>query len=67
MRNFIKMLPYKKALAVYLLVFLLLTAIGKTFGYEWYGFKFSLPIVLGSMMVDLLFTYFILYKKWPKN
>ena len=66
MRNFLKMLPYKPALMVYLLVFLVLTVVGKLFGYDWYGFKFSVPIILTSLVIDLLVTY-KLYNKWRKN
>lgn len=66
MRNFLKMLPYKPALMVYVFVFLALTVIGKLFGYGWYGFKFSIPIILVSLIIDLFVTYKI-YKKWRKN
>lgn len=66
MRNFLKMLPYKPALMVYLFVFLILTVVGKIFSYDWYGFKFSIPIILISLIIDLMATY-KLYSKWRKN
>lgn len=66
MKEFLKMLPYKPALMVYLFVFLLLTAVGKYFGHDWYGFKFSIPIILVTLIIDLLATY-KMFKKWRKN
>jgi hypothetical protein len=65
MRNFLKMLPYKPALMVYVFVFLLLTVVGKIFGHGWNGFKLSIPIILTSLIIDLLVTY-KMYKKWKK-
>jgi hypothetical protein len=66
MRNFLKILPYKQALMVYVVVLLLLTIAGKQLNRDWYGFKFSIPIVLTILIVDLLATY-RQYKKWQKN
>ena len=51
---------------VYVFVFLALTVIGKLFSYGWYGFKFSIPIILVSLIIDLFVTY-KMYKKWRKN
>jgi hypothetical protein len=64
--DFLKSLPYKPALMVYTVVFLLLTILGKYLGHDWYGFKFSIPIILTILIVDLLATY-KLYKKWRQN
>jgi hypothetical protein len=66
MKDFLKTLPYKQALAVYLLLFLVLTIVGRCLGYDWYGFKFSIPIISITLIIDLLATYKI-YKKWRKN
>lgn len=66
MIDFLKSLPYKPALMVYTVVFLLLTILGKYLGHDWYGFKFSIPIILTILIVDLLATY-KLYKKWRQN
>jgi hypothetical protein len=66
MRNFLKMLPIKLGLMVYVFVFLILTVVGKLLGHDWYGFKFSTPIILGLLIIDLFFTY-LKYKKWLKN
>jgi hypothetical protein len=66
MIDFLKSLPYKSALMVYTVVFLLLTILSKYLGHDWYGFKFSIPIILTILIVDLLATY-KLYKKWRQN
>jgi len=66
MKTFLKRLPYKPVLMVYLILFLVLTVVGKYFGFDWYGFKFSIPVTLTIVIIDLLATY-KLYKKWRKN
>jgi len=66
MMNFLKNLPYKPALMAYVVLLLILTIVGKYLGHNWYGFKFSIPIVLTMLIIDLLATY-KKYKKWQKN
>lgn len=66
MKTFLKRLPYKPVLMVYTVLFLILTIVGKYFGWGWYGFKFSIPTTLTIVIIDLLATY-KLYKKWRKN
>lgn len=66
MRDFLKRLPYKPALMVYTIVLLVLALVGRYLGYGWYGFKFSIPIILTVLIIDLLATYKT-YKKWRKN
>ena len=66
MRNFLRILPYKLAFMAYLVLTLSLTIVGKFLGHDWYGFKFSIPVVLTMLIIDLLTTY-KKYKKWQKN
>ena len=66
MKTFLKRLPYKPVIMVYLVLFLTLTVIGKYSGFDWYGFTFSIPTTLTIVIIDLLATY-KLYKKWRKN
>lgn len=66
MRDFIKKLPYKHALPLYVIFFLILTIIGKYCGFEWYGIKFSLSITFISLIIDLLLVYRIYKKSYKK-
>lgn len=66
MKNFLRSLPYKPALMVYTFILLVLSLIGRYLEYSWYGFKFSIPIIVMVLIIDLLVTY-KLYKKWWKN
>lgn len=51
---------------VYTIVLLVLSLVGRYLEYGWYGFKFSTPIILTVLIIDLLLTY-LKYKKWLKN
>lgn len=63
MIDFLKRLPYKTVLPLYVIFFLVLTIIGKSLGYSWLGFKFSIPLIFISILIDLLLVYKLKYKK----
>jgi hypothetical protein len=64
MKNFLRSLPYKPALMVYTIVLLVLSLVGRYLEYGWYGFKFSTPIILTVLIIDLLLTYKLYKKRW---
>ena len=63
MIDFLKRLPYKTVLPLYVIFFLVLTIIGKTLSFGWLGFKFSIPLIFISVLIDLLLVYKLKYKK----
>lgn len=63
MKDFLKMLPYKKALPIYFLLLVTFSFIGDILHYGWMGLKFSLPIISIALIIDLIATY----KKYKKS
>lgn len=66
MKDFLKVLPYKQVIPLYIVMVFILSALGYHLNYGWQGFKFGLPFTLIILIVDLISTY-RLYKKWEKN
>lgn len=66
MKDFLKVLPYKQVIPLYIVMVFILSALGYQLNYGWQGFKFGLPFTLIILIVDLISTY-RLYKKWEKN